>query len=215
MVTIPMDMAYEAWFVVIDPSNNSEMALISLHNHLLCQPWFLHLKSVTHNKASLLPQNPICQQHVHGLTTIWRQWSANLYHQMSHCLLPLHSLNDSTNQCTRQQAIHMLIFWNSNSLLLWMQHQIQLTITLHANSKQPYLIMTPISWRRIFLLLPQSHPTSLAPCKPLLQPHTSMNWPKTPLQQNCWQLKIKSFSLKCWFQQQNPDYPNPCFVKQQ
>jgi len=50
-----MNMEYEVWFAVIDPNNNSEMALISLHDHLLCQPWFLCLESVTRNKTIIIP----------------------------------------------------------------------------------------------------------------------------------------------------------------
>ncbi len=35
VVTIPVNMEFDAWFAVIDPNNMSDMTLISLHDHLL------------------------------------------------------------------------------------------------------------------------------------------------------------------------------------
>ena len=44
VATIPISLEYGAWFAVIDPDNHSNNNPISLHDHLLCQPWFLHVK---------------------------------------------------------------------------------------------------------------------------------------------------------------------------
>jgi len=42
VTTIPMNLSYDAWFIVIDPNHASENEPISLHDHLLCKPWFVH-----------------------------------------------------------------------------------------------------------------------------------------------------------------------------
>jgi len=47
IATIPVNLEYDAWFAVIDPENNSDDMPVSLHDHLLRQSWFLHVKSVT------------------------------------------------------------------------------------------------------------------------------------------------------------------------
>ncbi len=41
VVTVPVNLDYEAWFAVINANQTSEMELILLHDHLLHQPWFL------------------------------------------------------------------------------------------------------------------------------------------------------------------------------
>jgi len=41
VATIPMNMEYNAWFVVIDPEKQSETEPILVHKHLLQQTWFL------------------------------------------------------------------------------------------------------------------------------------------------------------------------------
>jgi len=47
-------MEHATWFAVIDPENQSEMDLISIHEHLLRQPWFLRLEAVNQNKCNIV-----------------------------------------------------------------------------------------------------------------------------------------------------------------
>jgi len=54
IATVPVNLEYGAWFAVIDPSNTSDDAVVSLHDHLLRQPWFLRIESVSHNKCLLV-----------------------------------------------------------------------------------------------------------------------------------------------------------------
>jgi len=54
VATVPVNMEYATWFTVIDPDNNNENKLVSLHEHLLRQPWFLRIESVTCNKCLIL-----------------------------------------------------------------------------------------------------------------------------------------------------------------
>jgi len=46
---VPVNLEYNAWFAVIDPTDPTEDAPISLHDHLLRQPWFLRIESATRN----------------------------------------------------------------------------------------------------------------------------------------------------------------------
>jgi len=41
VATVPVNLAYEAWFAVIDANQTSETEPISLHDHLMRQLWFL------------------------------------------------------------------------------------------------------------------------------------------------------------------------------
>jgi len=47
MATVPVNLEYEAWFAVIDANQTLETEPISLHDHLLHQPWLIRLESVT------------------------------------------------------------------------------------------------------------------------------------------------------------------------
>jgi len=51
VATVPVNLAYEAWFAVIDANQTSETEPISLHDHLLRQSWFLRLEAATSNKT--------------------------------------------------------------------------------------------------------------------------------------------------------------------
>jgi len=53
-VTVPVNLEFVAWFAVIDANDTSETVEISLYDHLLCQPWFLCLESVTRNKTIIV-----------------------------------------------------------------------------------------------------------------------------------------------------------------
>jgi len=54
VATIPVNLEYQAWFAVIDPSNMSEMDPISLHDHLLRKPWFLRIESAAPKKCLIV-----------------------------------------------------------------------------------------------------------------------------------------------------------------
>jgi len=55
---VPVNLAYEGWFAVIDPNETSDTAEVSLHDHLTRQPWFLRIESVTSNKCLLVTTKP-------------------------------------------------------------------------------------------------------------------------------------------------------------
>jgi len=54
VATVPVNLQYEAWFAVIDANQMSDTEPISIHDHLLRQPWFIQLESVTRNKTLLV-----------------------------------------------------------------------------------------------------------------------------------------------------------------
>jgi len=54
VATIPVNLAYGAWFAVIDPNNHSENDPISIYDHLLRQPWFLRIESVSRTKCFIV-----------------------------------------------------------------------------------------------------------------------------------------------------------------
>jgi len=54
VATVPVNMEYDDLFAVIDANQTSETKLISLHDHLLCQPWFIQLELVTCNKTIIV-----------------------------------------------------------------------------------------------------------------------------------------------------------------
>jgi len=54
VATVPVNLQFEAWFSVIDPHQTSEEEPISLHDHLLRQPWFIRLEPVTRNKTIIV-----------------------------------------------------------------------------------------------------------------------------------------------------------------
>jgi len=58
VATIPVNLEYNAWFVVIDPNQTSESDPISLHEHLLRKPWFLRIESVGCNICNLVTTRP-------------------------------------------------------------------------------------------------------------------------------------------------------------
>jgi len=58
VATVPVNLKFDAWFALIDSDNMSEMEAISLHDHLLRQPWFIHLESVTRNKTIIVTTKP-------------------------------------------------------------------------------------------------------------------------------------------------------------
>jgi len=55
---VPINLEYGAWFAVIDATSTSETDPVSLHDHLLCKPWFLRIELVDHNKCLLLTTKP-------------------------------------------------------------------------------------------------------------------------------------------------------------
>jgi len=58
VATIPVNLEYNAWFAVVDPTSTSDDSPISLNDHLLRQPWFLQIESVSCNKCLLVTTKP-------------------------------------------------------------------------------------------------------------------------------------------------------------
>jgi len=54
VATVPVNLTFEAWFSVIDPNQTSKEEPISLHDHLLRQPWFIRLEPITRNKTIIV-----------------------------------------------------------------------------------------------------------------------------------------------------------------
>ncbi len=54
VATIPINMEYDAWFAVIDPNHHSDTEPLSLHDHLIRQPWFLRIELVARTKCLLV-----------------------------------------------------------------------------------------------------------------------------------------------------------------
>jgi len=51
---IPINMEYEAWFAVIDPTNTTETDPLSLYDQLTCKTWFLRIESGGRNKSIIV-----------------------------------------------------------------------------------------------------------------------------------------------------------------
>jgi len=51
VVTIPVNLEYAAWYAVINPNQTDNNEPISIHDHLIRQPWFLRIESVTRTKC--------------------------------------------------------------------------------------------------------------------------------------------------------------------
>jgi len=59
VATIPVNLAYEAWFAIIDPNQVAETdELVSLYDHLVRKPWFLRIESVAKKKCLLITTTP-------------------------------------------------------------------------------------------------------------------------------------------------------------
>jgi len=58
IATVPVNLEYDAWFAVIDSSNTSDDGAVSLYDHLIRQPWFLRIESVTRNKCLIVTTKP-------------------------------------------------------------------------------------------------------------------------------------------------------------
>jgi len=56
--TIPVNLEYNAWFAVIEPQTTTDIEPISLHEHLLRQPWFQRIESAGRNKCLLVMTRP-------------------------------------------------------------------------------------------------------------------------------------------------------------
>jgi len=59
VTTIPVNLAYDTWFAVIDPNQSADTdEPISLYDHLVCKPWFLWIESVAKEKCLLITTKP-------------------------------------------------------------------------------------------------------------------------------------------------------------
>jgi len=55
---IPVNLEYGTWFAIIDPVTTSDSNPLSLHDHLLCKPWFLRIELVNRNKCFIVTTTP-------------------------------------------------------------------------------------------------------------------------------------------------------------
>jgi len=59
VATIPVNLAYDAWFAIIDPNQAAETdEPVSLYDHLVRKPWFLRIESVAKTKCLLITTKP-------------------------------------------------------------------------------------------------------------------------------------------------------------
>jgi len=58
VATIPINLEYGAWFAVINPNQQSETEPLTLHDHLIQQPWFLRIELVASKKCLLVTTKP-------------------------------------------------------------------------------------------------------------------------------------------------------------
>jgi len=61
VATVPVNLELEAWFAVIDANHTSDDKPVSLHDHLLRQPWFIRLEYVSRNKTIIITTKPNLQ----------------------------------------------------------------------------------------------------------------------------------------------------------
>jgi len=109
VATIPVNLEYNAWFAIMDPTSASEDGPISLNNHLLCQPWFLRIELVVRNKCLIVTTKPNLQTGCKWIDTNLESMVRNPSLQALTHLLPF-SLSTLINQCIWPQAKCMLIF---------------------------------------------------------------------------------------------------------
>jgi len=46
VATVPINLEFRAWHAVISPNTSSDNEPISLYDHLIRKPWFLHIEEV-------------------------------------------------------------------------------------------------------------------------------------------------------------------------
>jgi len=115
VATIPINLEYDAWFVVINPHASNKTTTLSLYDHLTCKPWFLRIESVGQKNASLLLLVLIYQQLVLGSMRTLSQWFVNQSQKASIHPLPFF-LADSINQRILLPVNHTPTFLKSNFL---------------------------------------------------------------------------------------------------
>jgi len=54
VATVPVNLEIDAWFAILDPNSTSDTEAISLHEHLLRQPWFLRLEFIARHKTAIV-----------------------------------------------------------------------------------------------------------------------------------------------------------------
>jgi len=54
VMTVPVNLPYDAWFAIIDPTQTSETEPVSLYDHLVRKPWFLRIELVSKTKCLLV-----------------------------------------------------------------------------------------------------------------------------------------------------------------
>ncbi len=54
VATIPVNLEHAAWYAIINPDNQSDNEPVTLYEHLLRQPWFLRVESVSRSKCLIV-----------------------------------------------------------------------------------------------------------------------------------------------------------------
>ncbi len=93
VVTIPVNLEYAAWYAVIDPNQTNGNKPISIHDHLICQLWFLRIESVTRTKCWIVTTK--------SNLSVARQWLDDNLQPMVHKSIPA-GINPSPSCLPRQ-----------------------------------------------------------------------------------------------------------------
>jgi len=100
VATIPVNLEHSTWYAIIDPDNHLDNEPATLYDHLIRQPWFLCIESVTQLKCIIVTTKSnlpaACE---HGSTTIWSLSFGNRFCQVL-IRPPLNYHDDLINQCT-------------------------------------------------------------------------------------------------------------------
>jgi len=54
VATIPVNLEHAAWYAIIDPDTHLDNEPVTLYKHLIHQPWFLRVESVTQSKCLIV-----------------------------------------------------------------------------------------------------------------------------------------------------------------
>jgi len=109
VATIPINLEHAAWYAIIDPDTHLYNKPVTLYEHLICQPWFLRVESVTRSKCLIVTTKsnlPIAHTWIDDNLEpiIWKSIPQVLIHS------PLSYRDDLINLCTQQLVKCMLIF---------------------------------------------------------------------------------------------------------
>jgi len=206
VATIPVNLEYNAWFAVIDPTAALDDAPISLHDHLLRQPWFLRIESAACNKCLVVTTKP-------NLQTA-RDWiDANLEPMVRKSIPPG---IDPPSELLPRRLDKPVYTASSQTYADILKRQFSLAPTLTAmdtantrppaNDKQQLSIMIRMSHRhQLVRNTREQHPT--APITPHPTPRHLLHRLLRTLQKNFSPLRMKFTSCGPPLQRQWPQSP--------